>query len=113
MWFVDFDEVAAFKTDEKQEPLLQRLCIELGKKLQEKDELLEQANIDMNALKARLRTLFEEDTRNETVRNSGKPKSDVICVSNVPVNQDEGYFSTYSHFGIHHDMLSVRKTFIA
>lgn len=28
---------------------------------------------------------------------------------NVPINvsNDEGYFNTYSHFAIHHEMLSV------
>lgn len=28
------------------------------------------------------------------------------CVSTVAVEDDQGYFNTYSHFGIHHDMLS-------
>lgn len=28
-------------------------------------------------------------------------------VSKMNISDDDGYFSTYSHFGIHHEMLSV------
>lgn len=29
------------------------------------------------------------------------------CVASIRLENDQGYFSTYSHFGIHHEMLSV------
>jgi hypothetical protein len=29
------------------------------------------------------------------------------CVKNVGSNSDQGYFNTYSHFAIHHEMLTV------
>lgn len=31
------------------------------------------------------------------------------CVKAVKLEGDEGYFSTYSHFSIHHEMLSVSQ----
>lgn len=52
-------------------------------------------------------------TRN-LVENSGsicdeKTKNyiDDKCVASVRLDHDQGYFNTYSHFGIHHEMLSV------
>lgn len=32
-------------------------------------------------------------------------------VAKIPISQDEPYFQTYAHFGIHYDMLSVSKSF--
>jgi protein arginine N-methyltransferase 3 len=29
------------------------------------------------------------------------------CIKDVRMKYDEGYFNTYSHFSIHHEMLSV------
>ena len=34
-----------------------------------------------------------------------KPKD--RCVKNVGAKSDQGYFNTYSHFAIHHEMLTV------
>lgn len=34
-----------------------------------------------------------------------KPKE--RCVKNVQSKSDQGYFNTYSHFAIHHEMLTV------
>ena len=39
--------------------------------------------------------------------NSEEERSPVNCVKDVKLEDDEGYFSTYSHFSIHYDMLSV------
>lgn len=35
------------------------------------------------------------------------PKSKDRCVKKVSSNSDQGYFNTYSHFAIHHEMLTV------
>lgn len=35
----------------------------------------------------------------------GKEKSTLVSAHNP--NVDEGYFNTYSHFAIHHEMLTV------
>ena len=35
------------------------------------------------------------------------PKEKERCVKNVGSNSDQGYFNTYSHFAIHHEMLTV------
>lgn len=37
----------------------------------------------------------------DTVNNS------ISCVASVPVGYDNEYFNSYSHFGIHHEMLNV------
>lgn len=37
------------------------------------------------------------------------------CVHSIKVSADEGYFSTYGHFDIHHTMLTVSshyKTYV-
>lgn len=34
------------------------------------------------------------------------------CVKNKSLDCDEGYFNTYSHFAIHHEMLTVIFLFI-
>jgi len=37
----------------------------------------------------------------------GDSSSPAHCVMNIKLEDDEGYFNTYSHFSIHHEMLSV------
>lgn len=32
--------------------------------------------------------------------------NDVACVGNLSLKDDEGYFNSYAHYGIHHDMLT-------
>lgn len=41
--------------------------------------------------------VFDED--------DDKPKE--RCVKSIGTNSDQGYFNTYSHFAIHHEMLTV------
>ncbi|XP_061396747.1 protein arginine N-methyltransferase 1 [Musca vetustissima] len=65
---------------------------------------LEQASKDMATMRQGFQRLLEKD-------NSTKDPN-VRCVSSVSVKADEGYFDSYAHFGIHHEMLSdtVRTT---
>ena len=35
------------------------------------------------------------------------PETKERCVKNVSWEVDKGYFNTYSHFAIHHEMLTV------
>lgn len=41
------------------------------------------------------------------VENSATLADSEKCVASVHLENDQGYFNTYSHFGIHHEMLSV------
>lgn len=76
--------------------------------LSAKNQLLEQAASDMETLKTKFREIFEEKS-DTGVTEAGKTAkaTSINCVGSVPLQQDEGYFQTYSHYGIHHDMLSV------
>lgn len=39
--------------------------------------------------------------------NEADAASPVHCIKAINMEYDEGYFNTYSHFSIHHEMLSV------
>jgi protein arginine N-methyltransferase 3 len=39
--------------------------------------------------------------------NEADSASPARCIKDVKMEYDEGYFNTYSHFNIHHEMLSV------
>lgn len=45
----------------------------------------------------------------KSIVESGEPIEDNIpkCVASRPVGFDNEYFNSYSHFGIHHEMLNV------
>lgn len=47
--------------------------------------------------------LMEKDDKKTDEKNKIK------CVSSVSLKADEGYFDSYAHFGIHHEMLSVKQ----
>ena len=51
-----------------------------------------------------MRAGFKRVVENEPENQINKPH----CVANVSLKVDEGYFSSYSHVGIHHEMLSVK-----
>lgn len=73
-----------------------------------KDALLEEAAGDIQKLQAKFREMFEQ--KNDLFGGSSaadKQPKERDCVSSVPLEQDEGYFNTYAHYGIHHEMLSV------
>lgn len=108
-FFLDFEGLndnaseAGVKSDKQQISDLLAL-------LSAKNELLEQAASDMDTLKTKFREVFEEKSDTGiTSTESGKTvkASSSNCVGSVPLQQDEGYFQTYSHYGIHHEMLSV------
>lgn len=61
--------------------------------------MLQQAAIDMETLRKTIHEMIQRQSN-----DAGDKKSDVKKVSDVA---DNGYFETYAHYGIHHDMLSV------
>lgn len=75
-------------------------------KLQEQVQIqqmqLEQASHDMETMRKGFQKLLEKDDKKS---DGGKEK--IACVASVSLKADEGYFDSYAHFGIHHEMLSV------
>lgn len=72
---------------------------------------MEEAAGDIHKLQAKFREMFEEQQNTNLANGSSANQSasqERNCVSSVPLEQDEGYFNTYAHYGIHHEMLSVR-----
>ncbi|RZC40309.1 protein arginine N-methyltransferase 1 [Asbolus verrucosus] len=80
---------------------LQRQIHELTLQLKHKDTLLENAIKDISKMKEVTRTLVE--VGDVAVKNT-LPSN----VGHLPLGCDSDYFNSYSHFGIHHDMLNVR-----
>lgn len=88
---------------------------ELLVQLQQKNELLAEAAGDIEQLRSKLRELFDQPaaatgTSTAAALSDGGGDHQVAenscTVSSVPVDQDSGYFSSYAHYGIHHEMLS-------
>lgn len=81
---------------------LQRTIQSLSEQLKESQTHLQMAKEDINKMQSSMKTLIEGSSAN------GNGEQDVIpkCVSNLPLEDDEGYFNTYAHFGIHYEMLS-------
>ncbi|KAI4463914.1 protein arginine n-methyltransferase [Holotrichia oblita] len=77
---------------------LQRQIQELTVQLRHKDALLQNAMQDISKMKQVTRTIVEAGDSMETSMNA--------CVASVPVGYDSEYFNSYSHFGIHHEMLN-------
>lgn len=75
----------------------------LREELREKNRLLEQAANDMATMKESFKRLMSNDKSpvkvvSKKVENGG--------VGSISLDNDEGYFESYSHFSIHHAMLS-------
>ncbi|XP_058129423.1 uncharacterized protein LOC131289878 [Anopheles ziemanni] len=108
----DIGETMTLTTDQYRK--LQGIINDLTAQLREKENLLQHAASSMEKMKQSFRNIMEEPTPSkEKVKGvGGDQKLQQIkkklehCVSSVSVDDDQGYFNTYSHFGIHHDMLS-------
>lgn len=82
---------------------LQKTIQNLSEQLKESQSHLAMAKEDMNIMRESMNNLVEGGQSNLSIENNDEV---VNCVSKVPLESDEGYFSTYAHFGIHYDMLS-------
>ncbi|XP_038222325.1 protein arginine N-methyltransferase 1 [Zerene cesonia] len=80
---------------------LQRTIQTLTEQLKESQTHLHMAKEDMNKMQQSMKTLVESGPLSK-IGDEGV----VDCVSKVPLESDEGYFSSYAHFGIHYEMLS-------
>lgn len=81
---------------------LQRTIQNLTEQLKESQTHLLMAKEDMSKMQESMKTIVDGGS----VNNGGDSTIIVDCVSKVPLECDEGYFSSYAHFGIHYDMLS-------
>lgn len=85
---------------------------DLQRQLREKDALLELLVLQISQMKASFHSLVERTTDSSTPGAAQHSSLDEALppqtyVGQVPIKDDEGYFSTYAHFDIHLDMLSV------
>lgn len=82
---------------------------ELERSVQEKDKVISHLAAQIEQMKSGFRSLLgaEGETAEAFANEKVKPQR---FVGEVPIGDDEGYFSTYSHFSIHHDMLSVSQS---
>ncbi|XP_059058167.1 protein arginine N-methyltransferase 3 [Achroia grisella] len=81
---------------------LQKTIQTLTGQLKENQAHLQMAKEDINKMQESMKTLVDGGITN----TNGEGKNIVNCVSKLPLEDDEGYFSTYAHFGIHYEMLS-------
>lgn len=82
---------------------LQRTIQTYTEQIKESQAKLHMAWGDINQMKESMKTLVIEG--GNSIDNN-ESATIVNCVSAVPLECDEGYFSSYAHFGIHYDMLS-------
>ncbi|XP_017779252.1 PREDICTED: protein arginine N-methyltransferase 1 [Nicrophorus vespilloides] len=76
---------------------LQRQIQDLTIQLRQKDSMLQNAKDDIDTMKTVTRNIVEAGDSEIVLPSS---------VGDVPVSLDSEYFNSYSHYGIHHEMLS-------
>ncbi|PZC75315.1 hypothetical protein B5X24_HaOG206454 [Helicoverpa armigera] len=82
---------------------LQRTIQFLTQQLTESATLLKNAKEDIKQMQESMQNLVEGG---QLQKNNDETPAAANCVASVPLEMDDGYFSTYAHFGIHYDMLS-------
>lgn len=98
-WFsYDFDSID-IENSSKTDTLTQ--IEELKQQLALKDQLLEETVKNMSTMKESFSRMMVKD---DPV--IPKKKTHLNGVASISLENDEGYFETYSHFSIHHTMLS-------
>jgi type I protein arginine methyltransferase len=82
---------------------LQKTIQMLNSQIHDSNARLQMAKEDILKMQESMKNILEGATQN----SKGDEKTTIVnCVSSVPLEDDEGYFNTYAHFGIHYDMLS-------
>ncbi|XP_053693656.1 uncharacterized protein LOC128741701 [Sabethes cyaneus] len=108
----EIGETMTLTTDQYRK--LHGIINELTAQLREKENLLQHAASDIEKMKESFRNLLEQQNEQTAAckKRCSEEKIAIIreelkhCVSVVAAEDDQSYFNTYSHFGIHHDMLS-------
>lgn len=98
----DFDAIVVIEEERKPNELER-----LKEELRIKNQLLEQAATDMATMKESFKRMLVKDEPSATSEALIKvKKGHENGVASISLDNDEGYFETYSHFSIHHAMLS-------
>jgi type I protein arginine methyltransferase len=79
---------------------------ELKAQLELKDQLLMQAADDQEKMKEAFKHLISKESGPVKSADTSIIKKHQNGVASVSLDDDNGYFESYSHFGIHHSMLS-------
>lgn len=95
-------------TPETEVEKLKREIQELKGILTEKDDLLQEAAENIETMRQSFKSLLskEDVVKKKEVEVTKKKPGVENGVASVALEDDEGYFSSYSHFSIHHSMLS-------
>ncbi|TMW52058.1 hypothetical protein DOY81_002838 [Sarcophaga bullata] len=103
----DYDDMKTETMDANRKNDLMFTVQKLQEQVKIQQVQLEQASHDMETMRKGFQKLLAKDDKKS---DGGKEK--LTCVSSVSLKADEGYFDSYAHFGIHHEMLSdvVRTT---
>lgn len=81
---------------------------ELERELSEKNSMIETLCQQIDEMKSSYCNLLDSSTGGGSIKLEPlEPIKPQESVGEVPIKDDEGYFNTYAHFDIHHDMLSV------
>lgn len=78
---------------------LQRTIYTLNEQLKESKSHLQMAREDMDKMRESMKKLVDVGTMEDE-------NVSLKCVSNVSLEDDDAYFKSYAHFGIHYEMLS-------
>lgn len=81
------------------------MITKLKQELKEKEAFLSQAAEDIAKMRNVFHYFLDKQTSHDE-EQTAKDKELKNCVGSVSLKADEGYFSSYSHYGIHHEMLS-------
>ena len=99
----DFDELEISEQKGEAISQLEKVIEDLRNELKVKDQLLQQALDDMTTMKESYKRLLVKE---ESPSGTQKKKSHENGVASVSLDADSSYFESYSHFSIHHSMLS-------
>lgn len=95
----DFDNLEIAETISDDATIIRELRTELATK----DQLLQQAFEDKEKMKEAFSRIMNDST---ALSSSIATESGDVPVSSKPIEQDNAYFESYSHFDIHQTMLS-------
>lgn len=85
----------------------------MERQLKDKDATIEQLLEQISQMKNSFHTWIdrienEPNANSSENQNTENPKiKEQSHVANIPIQIDQSYFTSYAHFGIHYDMLSV------
>lgn len=103
----DFDQLEASQSFELDATTkLLKTIEELQSQLALKDQLLEQVLEDKEKMKESFKHLLSKEAAPMVKQESTSKRNVANGVASLSLDDDNGYFESYSHFGIHHSMLS-------